>query len=131
MTDKLPEPADVSNVENSKSSQRGSNTRRARKKPAIPNVDQILNQLMQLNGAVLIGTMSAKQADLIHKNLRTVLQVQLKRADRDDAGPVNQEGLVELCKNDPQMLNAIEPFLNDQQVEWLMNEVTDDLDETA
>jgi len=68
---------------------------------------------------------------LIHKNLRAVLQVQLKRATRDDAGPASQEGLVELCRNDPQMLNAIEPFLSDQQVNWLMSEVTDDDDESA
>jgi hypothetical protein len=86
---------------------------------------------MELNGAVLIGSVSAKQADLLHKNLRTVLQVQLKRATRDDAGPASQEGLVELCRNDPKMLNAIEPFLSDEQVEWLMKEVADDPDNEA
>ena len=128
-TDRLPQPADDGCAGKPKSTQEGNNTQRPRKKPGVPNVDEILQQLMQLNGAVLIGTMSAKQADLIHKNLRTVLQVQLKRATRDDAGPASQEGLVELCRKDPQILNAIEPFLSQQQVEWLVNEVTDDRDE--
>ena len=55
----------------------------------------------------------------------------LERAARDDAGPASQEGLVELCRGDPKMLNAIEPFLTDEQVEMLMNEVTDEPDDEA
>ena len=131
MADKLPQADDDSSADKTKRPKRGSAAPRTRKKRAIPDVDEILHQLMELNGAVLIGSVSAKQADLIHKNLRAVLQVQLKRATRDDAGPASQEGLVELCRNDPQMLNAIEPFLSDQQVNWLMSEVTDDDDESA
>ena len=125
MTDKMPHAADDNTIEKTKLPKHGSASPRTRKKRAIPNVDEILHQFMELNGAVLIGSVSAKQADLIHKNLRTVLQVQLKRATRDDAGPASQEGLVELCRNDPKTLNAIEPFLTDEQVERLMTEIAD------
>ena len=65
---------------------RSSNGRR-RQRVAIPSVDEILQQLIQLNGAVTIGAMSTKEASLIHKNLRTVLDVQLKRANREETGP--------------------------------------------
>ncbi len=131
MTEKMPQMDDDNAADKTKRPKHGVAAPRKRKKRAIPDVDEILHQLIELNGAVLIGSVSAKQADLIHKNLRAVLQVQLKRATRDDAGPASQEGLVELCRNDPQMLNAIEPFLSDQQVNWLMSEVTDDDDESA
>jgi hypothetical protein len=87
-------------------------------------VDQILQQLIQLNGAVAIGAMSTKDANLIHKNLRTVLDVQMKRASREETGP-SQEALLELCRTDPRVLNVIEPFLTDTQMDWVMGEVAD------
>lgn len=100
-----------------------------RQRAAIPSVDEILQQLIQLNGAVTIGAMTTKEATLIHKNLRTVLDVQMKRASREDTGP-SQEALAELCRSDPRVLNVIEPFVTDAQMDWLMNEVTDDQDES-
>ena len=131
MADKMPQAAADNTAKTTKRSQHGSAAPRPRKKRTIPNVDEILHQFMELNGAVLIGAISAKQADLIHKNLRAVLQVQLKRTVRDDAGPASQEGLVELCRGDPRMLNAIETFLTDEQVERLMTEIADDPDNEA
>ena len=104
--------------------------RRRRQRAAIPSVDEILQQLIQLNGAVTIGAMTTKEATLIHKNLRTVLDVQMKRASREDTGP-SQEALAELCRADPRILNVIEPFVTDAQMDWLMNEVTDDQDESV
>jgi hypothetical protein len=88
----------------------------------IPGVDEILGQLIQLNGAVLIGAMSAKEAALIQKNLKTVLDVQLRRASRGDAGP-SQEALVDLCRRDPRALDAVESFLTDDQFRALMEEI--------
>jgi hypothetical protein len=94
---------------------------------AIPTVDQILQQLMQLNGAVAMGIMSIKQAGLISRTLKSVLDVQLKRANREESG-ANQEALVDLCRRDPRALELIEPFLTDAQVEGLMAEIQDDDD---
>ncbi len=107
---------------------RSSTHRKASKKISIPTVDQILQQLMHLNSVVAFGAMSSRDASLINKNLKIVLDVQMKRANREDSGP-SQEALSEFCRNDPRLLNALEPFLADDQVEWLMSEITDDQDE--
>lgn len=124
MTESINEPDNVASG-NPGTARPTSDRRRHRQRVSIPSVDQILQQLIELNGAVAIGAMSSKEANLIHKNLRTVLEVQMKRASRDDAGP-SQEALVDLCRNDPRVLNVIEPFLTDPQMDWLMTEVTDD-----
>jgi len=115
---------------------RRSSTGRRRQRATVPSVDEILQQLIQLNGAVTIGAMSTKEASLIHKNLRTVLDVQLKRANREETGP-SQEALAELCRDDPRVLNVIEPFVTSSQLQWLITdvidgqEVTDDPDESV
>jgi len=101
---------------------------RGRPRAPIPSVDQLLEQLIQLNGAVAIGAMSTKDANLIHKNLRAVLDVQMKRASREETGP-SQEALLDLCRNDRRVLNVIAPFLSDAHMDWVMNEITDDEDE--
>ncbi len=121
----------VNNTDNkSGSSQDQRGARRKRAKRSIPSVDEILYQLLELNGAVTMGAISTKEANLIQKNLRTILDVQMKRSNREETGPT-QEGLVELCRRDPQALNVIESFLTDSQFEWLMNEVKDDSDDDA
>jgi hypothetical protein len=96
----------------------------------IPSVDQILRQLIELNGAVAIGALSAKEANLIQKTLKTVLDVQLKRSNRESTSPT-QEALVDICRRDPRTLNAIQSFLTDEQLESLMDEITEDPDEAV
>ncbi|MCE9555382.1 MAG: hypothetical protein K8T91_18690 [Planctomycetes bacterium] len=103
---------------------------RKRKKISIPSVNHILHQLIQLNRAVILGAMSTKEANLIHKNLNTVLQVQMKRANREDAGH-NQQAMIDICRTDPRMINALEPFLTDAQVRSLMTEDMDKSDESV
>ena len=117
-----PNSAADANPENTRST---NDRRRHRQRVPIPSVEEILQQLLQLNSAVAIGAMSTRDAALIHKNLRTVLDVQMKRANREDSGP-SQEALAELCRDDPRVLSAIEPFLTDAQLGQLVNEVTDD-----
>ncbi len=113
------------------SNERGSASRpRGRQCVPIPSVDELLRQLIQLNGAVALGAISSKEANVIQKNVKTVLDVQMRRASRDDTGP-SQEALAELCRNDPRMLNVIEPFLTDSQMNLIMSEVTDDQDESV
>jgi hypothetical protein len=102
---------------------------RKQKKISLPSVDALLNQFIQLNGAVIVGAMSTKDANLIHKNLNTVLQVQLKRANGEDAGH-SQDAMMEMCRSDPRMINALEPFLTDVQIKALMSEDMDDSDES-
>lgn len=91
----------------------------------IPSIDELLAQLLRLNGAVVMGAISARDAALINRNIKAVLDVQLKRGRRDD-GPLGQEALAEKCRRDPSLLAAVSPFLSPQQVEELMSEVMDD-----
>lgn len=103
--------------------------RRARRKPEIPEIESLLGQLLQLNGAVLIGAVSPQQANLIQKNLKTVLDVQLKQAQPGGGGPAS-ESLLELCRKNPSALQAVEAFLSDEQIQQLMDEITDAPDDT-
>ncbi len=130
MTDQPLETGDNagSNFSNNSGDPRSSSDHpRGRQRKPLPTVEEILQQLLQLNSAVAIGAMSTKEAGLIHKNLRIVLQTQMKRASREDTGP-SQEALVDLCRKDPQALNLIEPFLTDEHVKWVMNELSENTD---
>jgi hypothetical protein len=102
----------------------------ARRPPAedpLPTIDQLLFQILQLNGALIMGALSPKEASLIQRNLKTVLDAQFKRAMREDAAPT-QEGLVELCRKNPQAINTLASFLTGDQLQWLMGQIEDDAD---
>ena len=56
--------------------------RKRRRDPGgkVPNVDELLSLLLQLNGLVAMRMMSTSQAGVIQRGLRAILDVQLKRA---------------------------------------------------
>jgi hypothetical protein len=85
----------------------------------IPNVDELLGMILDLNGAVMFGLVSTAKGNLMHRNLRAVLDAQMRRAQGDET-VASAEDLVELCRRDPQALNILERFLSDEQIEWLM-----------
>lgn len=96
----------------------------------IPDINTILQMLMQLNGLIMLKLVSSQQANLIQRNLRAVLDLHLKRAREDWLG-MPHEGLLELCRKDPSLVNLLDPFLTDEQVARLMKSVTDDPNEEA
>lgn len=116
------EPDSTRGSSQGRNSQRDGGRKRETK---IPSVDELLGQLLQLNGAVVMGAMSSKDASLINRNIKAVLDVQLRRASRDD-GHLEQEDLVKRCRQDPSLLSTVSSFLSPQQVEELMREVMDD-----
>lgn len=91
-------------------------------KRELPSVEQLLHQLLQLNSAVLLGAVASREAGLIHKNIRAVLDVQLKRANPEEAGR-NHEALADACRRDPKIINALAPFLSPEQLQALMDEI--------
>lgn len=93
--------------------------------PAIPSIDELLGQLLRLNGTVVMGALSAKQASLVARNIKVVLDTQLRRANGQESAP-NQEALADLCRRDPSLLGAITPFLADEQIRALMQVVAED-----
>lgn len=99
-----------------------------KKKAVLPSVDELLHKLLQLNGAVALGTVSTKDANLLHKNYKTVLDVQLKRSNGES--PIRDEqSLMEACRANPALLNTLEAFLTDEQLRQLMKELTGEGDE--
>ena len=96
-----------------------------RPRPPIPTIDEAMGQLVQLNAAVMLKMISSKDASLIQRTLKLIIDVHLKRASQQDAG-VNQESLAELCKRDPEVVNLITPFLPDAYVDWLMEQIRSD-----
>ena len=97
----------------------------SRARPRIPTIEEALGQLAQLSGAVMLKLISSKDASLLQRILKTIIDVQLKRASQQDAG-VNQEALAELCQRDPQLVNLITPFLSDAQIDWLQEQIRGD-----
>jgi hypothetical protein len=124
MAEYLPTPERVEDTDRSGPQD---NFRRPRRGTAIPTVEEIQQMLLKLNGAVTLGVISTKEANVIHRNLKTILDVQLKRGGRQEGSPTH-EALVDLCRREPNILNAIEPFLTDQQVDWLVEEISGDPD---
>lgn len=91
----------------------------------IPSVDKIAAMLLKLNGLVMMNIISAAQASVIQRSLRTLLDIQLKRVPGDRQG-LSQDALAELYRKDPRIVSLLEPFLSEQQVDWLMGVVKDD-----
>lgn len=129
MAQLLPAPDNDRDNQTNGSQRRGGH-RRQRQQIPIPSVDQILQMLVQLNSAVTIGMIDAKEGTLINRNLRTILDVQMKRDGRAGSGP-SYEALVDLCRRDPRALNVLEPFLTDDVFASLMAEVTEAPDESV
>ena len=130
MTELLPAPKSSSDSSGGASNAERRYRRNQGASTPIPNVDQILELLMQLNSAVVFGAISTTKANLIHRNLRTILDVQTKRVGQAETGAV-PEALLEVCRRDPQVLTALEPFLADTQLDWLMDRIGDDKDESV
>lgn len=102
--------------------------RRERKNRKLPTTEEILQMLLHLNGLVTIKMLSTSEATVIQRNLRTILDVQLKRTQGGQDG-LPQEALAELCRADPHILDLLEPLLSDEQVQWLMGSDTDNSNE--
>jgi hypothetical protein len=93
---------------------------RNRKGSGIPSAEEILAMLLKLNGLVAMRIISTAQATVIQRSLRTILDYQARQAQGGQPG-LPQEALAEICHEDPRILNLLEPFLTDAQVDWLMH----------
>lgn len=124
MTPLLPAP-DAGDPNPNASSRSGSSN-----KKRIPSIDDILEMLQQLNGLVALNLLSTAKASVIHRNLRTILEVQLQRSQAG-TGELPQEDLADMCRQNPRLLSILERFLTDEQVRWLMDQVTEDGNDQA
>lgn len=102
--------------------------RRGPKNRKLPSTEEILKLVMHLNGLVATKFLSTSEATVIQRGLRMVLDVQTKPA-QGGQGILPQEALAELCRADPHVLDLLEPFLTDEQAQWVMGSDTDDANE--
>jgi hypothetical protein len=123
-----PDPNDSADPNDSTAEARPRKRRRGGPGGKIPNVDELLALLLQLNGLVAMRVMSTSQAGVIQRGLRAILDVQLKRTQgSQDVLP--QEALAELCRQDSRVFDLLHPFLSDEQVNSLMGHFTDNAEE--
>lgn len=101
-----------------------------RSKNRIPSIDDLLEMLQQLNSLVMLNVLSTAKAGIIHRNLRTILDVHMRRS-QSGAGELPQEDLVKLCREQPHLLSILERFFTDEQLRWLMDQIKDDHNDQA
>jgi hypothetical protein len=95
-----------------------------KKPPPLPTPDELQHKMLHLIGAVAMGRISIKEANLMLKILKIALDAQLKRSSSET--PVRDEAaLTDACRRDPALINAIAPLLTDEQLANLMQETSD------
>jgi hypothetical protein len=96
--------------------------RRQRRSDPLPDAEEIQRMILALTEAIILGRISARDATAIQRNLRMLLDAQL-RQDRQPGTVSNYEAVVEMCRRDPSAVQTIEPFLSETQLDSLMKEI--------
>jgi hypothetical protein len=96
-----------------------------KRKRQLPSSDQLAWQLLSLNGGLMMGQISASDGNLVHKNIKAVMDLQSRKEGQVDK-PQTPDGLVEACRKDPSLLNTIESFLTEEQLDNLMKQIAAD-----
>ena len=78
--------------------QRQQSRERPRKDAGIPSADEILAMFLKLNGMVALNHFRRRKANVIHRNLRGILDFQAKRAESGQPG-LHQQALADLCRS--------------------------------
>lgn len=96
---------------------------RQRKTLKLPSVDELIAQLLHLNGAVLMGQISTQQANLMYRTITSAITALMKRGSGTQDQLKDTESLVEAIRRDPSLLNTLEAFLSDDQLDRLLKEL--------
>jgi len=91
------------------------------RKSEIPTVDDVLKQVMQVNGMVVLRQLSPQAASTIIMGLKVVLDVQHQREALSQE-QLASDALVAACRRDPQLVTLLEPLLTDEQLDHLVKE---------
>jgi hypothetical protein len=90
----------------------------SRKQP-IPSLEDCMRLMTQLIGMVTIGIMKPAQANSIRSMLRDLMEYHQGKTKRTEQGLSNTD-VLELLKNHPTVLNLLEPFLTQEQIDMIM-----------
>jgi hypothetical protein len=85
------------------------------------SVAQILAQLQQLNGLIMLGLVTPAQANAISRNLTASLNHLSHREKQSKQASVPSEAdIANLWQKDPALFTMMEPFLSQQQIDAIL-----------
>jgi hypothetical protein len=92
--------------------------RRAR--PEIYDAERCLQLLSQLSVLLMMGLITPAKANAVRANLTALLQHYQHQESRAGGRTVADDDLQEIVGRDPRLLELLEPFLSDAQIDLLM-----------
>jgi hypothetical protein len=99
--------------------------KRPNSKPKLPSVDELLDKILKLSGPLLMGLMTTSQANIILKTLKIALDMHTKSMNQQAVQGLPHEVLIELLKSRPELVKMLEPYLSDEQVQWILGQEAD------
>ncbi len=94
-------------------------TQRGRPRDELPTKEELLAQLLQLNGLVALGVISPAKANVMQRNLKIVLD-SFRAEHREQDNAPDTADLIQRCREHPELLNVIESFLTDDQIQMVL-----------
>ena len=99
------------------------------KGPEILDADGCLRALSQLPGLTAMGLLATSQVNAMRGVYQTILQHHQKAQAQRGEQPVSDATIQDLIRLRPELLSALEPLFTDEQVKWIMTNITGDHDE--
>lgn len=129
-TDSSHEPAAGADTAGPSGNDEGPSPRLDPESEALPSAEDLQRMFLALNRAVAFGVFSPQQANAIHRNLKAVLDAQLKGQKQKPQGGLPLETL-EMCRQHPQFIEALAPFVTDRDLAELLGQLGEDWDDPA
>lgn len=105
--------------------QAGPGQRRRRGASGLPTREEILAELNALKGALAANWVMPAQANAMARVYQLMLQCLGSSDGRARSSVELQATLADLARRDPKALNALEPFLTDEQFDNIMAELAE------
>lgn len=83
----------------------------------LPDRDDLICQIRQLNGLVAMGMIAPAQANVLQRGLRMMLDE--CRRQEATTSHLDPERLADFCRDDPSLLELFEPLLTEEQFAYL------------
>ena len=98
---------------------------------AIASDEDCLNALSKMPGLVAMGVLTTAQANSIRGVYSTILGYHQKARNARSVQTLDNDNVLEILRQNPEMISMVESLLTDEQVEMLMNDATDGEDEES
>ena len=82
-------------------------------------------------GLVAMGVLTTAQANSIRGVYSTILGYHQKARNARSVQTLDNDNVLEILRQNPEMISMVESLLTDEQVEMLMNDATDGEDEES